>query len=92
MCWTGLRRCCRAEDCLKSSQRILSAEKLGEYVNGLWHANALEGDWSQLKRSLFGTRIHASPKHLANYLGEYEYHHNLRKTPELMFPRLMSSL
>ena len=37
-----------------------------EYVSGIHHVNSLEGYWSQLKRSIRGTHIHVSPKHLWN--------------------------
>ena len=65
---------------------------IGEYVSkdGV-HTNSIECYWSLLKRSILGTHIHVSKKHLAKYLGEFEYRHNMRKTPELMFSRLVSS-
>ena len=53
--------------------------------------NALEGFWSQLQRSINGTHIHVSGKHLSKYLGEFEYRHNMRQTPHLMIDRLMVS-
>ena len=62
-----------------------------EWVNGETHVNGLEGFWGQLKRSIRGTHIHVSPKHLAKYLGEFEYRYNMRKTPEIMFDRLLAS-
>ncbi|HMS21772.1 MAG TPA: transposase, partial [Sphingorhabdus sp.] len=40
--------------------------------------NSVEGFWSQLKRSINGTHIHVSAKHLAKYLGEFEFRHNRR--------------
>ena len=62
-----------------------------EWVNGIHHTNSLEGFWSQLKRSISGTHIHVSGKHLAKYLVEFEYRFNLRHAPDQMFPRLMAS-
>ena len=53
--------------------------------------NAIESFWAQLKRSINGTHIHVSGKHLSKYLGEFEYRHNMRLTPHLMLPRLMAS-
>ena len=64
----------------------------GEYVRGDVHVNSLEGFWSRLKNSIRGTHIHVSRKHLPKYLGEFEFRYNMRKTPELMFPRLLLSL
>jgi len=63
----------------------------GEYARDGVHVNGLEGFWSQIKRSIKGTHIHVSKKHLGKYLGEFEYRYNLRKTPEIMFPRLLAS-
>lgn len=61
------------------------ASKDGAGVNGI------ENYWSQLKRSITGTHVHVSGKHLWKYLGEFEYRYNMRKTPELMFDRLLAS-
>lgn len=63
-----------------------------QWANGDSHVNTLEAFWSMLKRSIRGTHIHVSPKHLPKYLGEFEYRYNLRKRPDQMFPRLLASL
>lgn len=60
-----------------------------EWVNGPHHTNSLEGFWAMLKRSIRGTHIHVSEKHLQKYLGEFEFRYNLRHSPQVMFPRLM---
>ncbi len=62
-----------------------------EYARGDVHVNSLEGFWSILKRSIRGTHVHVSRKHLAKYLGEFEYRYNMRKHPEVMFARLLLS-
>ncbi len=62
-----------------------------EWVRGATHVNSIEGFWSQLKRSIRGTHVHVSRKHLPKYLGEFEFRYNLRKLPELMFARLLLS-
>ncbi|MEP3110748.1 MAG: IS1595 family transposase [Erythrobacter sp.] len=66
--------------------------RVGEYVSpeGVT-VNAIEGFWAQLKRSINGTHIHVSPKHLSKYLGEFEFRHNWRKHPEMMLHELMTS-
>ena len=64
---------------------------LKEYVRGTTHTNSLEGFWSMLKRSIRGTHVHVSAKHLAKYLGEFEFRYNLRHSPELMFLRLVEN-
>ena len=62
-----------------------------EYARGDVHVNSLEGFWSILKRSIRGTHVHVSRKHLPKYLGEFEYRYNMRKQPEAMFARLLLS-
>lgn len=61
----------------------------GEYVRENIHVNGLEGFWSQFKRSVRSTHIHVSSKHMAKYLGEFEFRYNLRKNPSLMFQQLL---
>ena len=63
-----------------------------EYARGDVHANTLEAFWSMLKRSIRGTHIHVSPKHLPKYLGAFEFRYNRRKSPERMFADLLASL
>ena len=60
-----------------------------EYARGDVHVNGLESFWSILKRSIRGTHVWVSPKHLPKYLGEFEFSYNMRKTPEFMFDRLL---
>ena len=62
-----------------------------QWVNGIHHTNSIEGFWSQIKRSIRGTHIHVSRKHLSKYLGEFEFRYNLRHAPETMFARLLMS-
>jgi transposase len=62
-----------------------------EYVRGKTHTNSIEGFWSMLKRSIRGTHVHVSRKHLSKYLGEFEFRYNLRHSPHLMFLKLMAS-
>ena len=61
------------------------------WARGDTHVNTLEGFWSMLKRSIRGTHIHVSRKHLPKYLGEFEFRWNSRHAPETMFERLLMS-
>ena len=63
-----------------------------EWARGDVHVNTLEAFWSMLKRSIRGTHVHVSRKHLPKYLGEFEYRYNLRKRSDLMFARLLAAL
>lgn len=62
-----------------------------EYVRDSIHVNGLEGFWSQIKRSIRGTHVHVSSKHMDKYLVEFEFRYNMRKTPSAMFPCLLAA-
>ncbi len=64
----------------------------GEYAREGCHVNSLEGHWSLFKRSVRGTHVHISAKHMSKYLSEFDFRHNLRKAPSSMFSRLMELL
>ncbi|MDB5458727.1 MAG: ISSpo3, transposase [Caulobacteraceae bacterium] len=63
----------------------------GERVRGEVHTNTIDSFWSMLKRGINGTYIHVSSKHLQKYLWEFEFRHNLRKSPHLMLDYLLLS-
>jgi hypothetical protein len=55
------------------------------------HTNTIEAFWANLKRGIKGTYVHVSKKHLQSYLHEFEYRHNLRHAPYLMFDCLLAA-
>lgn len=63
-----------------------------EWVKGIHHTQGIEGFWSIVKRSVHGTHVHVSRKHLAKYLAEFEFRWNLRDDPASMFPLLLKRL
>lgn len=62
-----------------------------QYVSGIHHTNTIEGHWAHIKRSIRGTHIHVSRKHLWKYLCEFSYRRNMRTSPRDMFNRLVIS-
>lgn len=62
-----------------------------EYVRGDTHTNTIEAFWSNVKRGINGTYVWVSKKHLQKYLWEFEFRHNLRHAPYLMFDVLLQS-
>lgn len=62
-----------------------------EWVNGEHHTNTIEGFWSHLKRSIRGTHVSVSRKHLPKYLGEFEFRYDMRHCPQMMLPRLLAT-
>jgi transposase-like protein len=65
--------------------------RAGEYVRGDVHVNSLEGFWANVKRGVSGTYVHVSQQHTQKYLYEFEYRHNFRHAPHLMFEALVLS-
>ena len=63
-----------------------------QWVDGIHHTNSIEGHWSQLKRSIRGTHVHVSAKHLWKYVSEFSYRRNQRGDHRTMFDRLVVSL
>lgn len=51
----------------------------GQYVNGAFHTNTIEGFWSLLKRGIIGIYHFVSVKHLQRYVNEFSYRYNTRK-------------
>ena len=62
-----------------------------EYVRGPVHTNTIDAFWAMVKRTIAGTHVWVSPKHLPHYLREIEFRWNLRKKEHLMFPVLLKS-
>ena len=62
----------------------------GEYAVGINHVNTVEGFWSLVKRGLDGTRHAVSPKYLQDYLNEYGFRYNHRKSETPMFQLLLN--
>lgn len=48
----------------------------GEYVRDDVHTNSIESVWAVLKRGLYGTFHHVSPKHLRRYVDEFTFRLN----------------
>jgi transposase-like protein/predicted RNA-binding Zn-ribbon protein involved in translation (DUF1610 family) len=63
-----------------------------EYVAGIHHTNTIEGHWAQLKRSIRGTHVHVSAKHLWKYVSKFSYRRNWRGSHAHMFNRLLVAL
>jgi DNA-directed RNA polymerase subunit RPC12/RpoP len=62
-----------------------------EYVRGIHHTNTLESHWSLLNRSIRGTHVHVSSKHLWKYVAEFSYRRNRRADHRDMFNRLVTA-
>lgn len=63
-----------------------------QFVNQNCHTQTLDSFWSILKRSISGTHVWVSKKHLQHYINEFVYRYNMRKRPQEMFSNLLSQL
>jgi len=61
-----------------------------EYVKGEYHTNTIEGFWSQLKRTIKGTHIHVSARHLQKYSDEVAFRYMHRQNQDTMFETILS--
>lgn len=61
-----------------------------EYARGAFDTNTIEGVWSQLKRTIKGTHIKVSRKHLQKYVDEVVFRYKKRKEQDTMFESILS--
>ena len=61
-----------------------------EYVRGAFHTNTIEGFWSQLKRTIKGTHIQVSRKHLQKYVDEVAFRYMNKDKQDTMFETVLS--
>jgi transposase len=69
---------------------IHHAEKV--YVINDCHVNSIEGFWSLLKRGINGVYHSVSKQHLEDYVNEYVFRYNHRKSEEPMFYLMMNQV
>ncbi|MFT3909856.1 MAG: IS1595 family transposase [Ferruginibacter sp.] len=63
-----------------------------EYVRGGFHNNTIEGFWSQLKRTIKGTHIHVSRRHLQKYVDEVAFRYMNRDKQDQMFEIILKNV
>ena len=62
----------------------------GEYVRGDIHSNTIENLWSNLKRTIKGTHIHVSRRHLQKYVDEVVFRYSYRDRQDELFDLILS--
>jgi transposase-like protein len=62
----------------------------GEYARGEVNTNSIESVWALLKRGIYGTWHHVSPKHLGRYVDEVAFRLNAGKVENHTLARLDS--
>ncbi len=71
---------------LHASHEVVN-HTMDEFVRGKVHTNSVEGFFSQLKRTIYGTHHWVSPKHLQRYCVETSFRYNQRSltSPERFY-------
>lgn len=68
------------------------AHERDEYVKGITHTNTIEGFFSQIKRTIKGTHIHVSRKHMQKYLDECTFRYVNRGHGQEMFYLILGKI
>lgn len=71
--------------------KVIDHSKKMYCVDGV-STNAMEGFWSQLKRSIHGTYHSLSAKHLQNYVNEFVFRYNHRRSNQHIFISLIEQV
>ena len=61
-----------------------------EYARGAFDTNTIEGVWSQLKRTIKGTHIKVSKKHLQKYVDKVVFRYTHRDRQDIMFELILN--
>lgn len=62
----------------------------GEYKRGIYHVNNVESAWSQVRRTIYGTHVHVSPKYLQLYMDEISFRMMNKDNQDTMFETILS--
>jgi transposase len=63
-----------------------------EYMRDGFHTNTIEGFWAQLKRTVTGTHIHVSEKHLQKYIDEVAFRYMNKDRQATMFETILQNV
>jgi len=62
----------------------------GEYKKGIYHVNNVESAWALLRRTIYGTHVHVSPKYLQLYVDEVAFRLMNKDKQDTMFETILS--
>jgi hypothetical protein len=63
-----------------------------EYVKGKFHVNSVESAWALLRRTIYGTHIHVSPKYLQLYVDEVSFRLMQKDKQDTMFHTILENV
>jgi len=64
----------------------------GEYVRGKWHIQKVENFWSIFKRTIRGTHLSVSERHLQKYVDEVAFRYMHRDNQAMMFENVLKNI
>lgn len=63
-----------------------------EYVKSGFHVNSVESAWALLRRTIYGTHIHVSPKYLQLYVDEVAFRLMNKDKQDTMFESILKNV
>lgn len=77
---------------LHYKQHEVVNHSIREYKKGIYHTNNIESAWSLVRRTIYGTHIHVSPKYLQLYLDEIAFRLMHRNKQDTMFESILKNV
>ncbi len=75
---------------LHYKQHEVVNHSLKQWKNGRFHTNSVESAWALLRRTIYGTHIHVSPKYLQLYVDEVSFRLMHKDKQDTMFETILS--
>ncbi|HLK29498.1 MAG TPA: IS1595 family transposase [Puia sp.] len=77
---------------LHYKQHEVVNHSIREYKKGIYHVNSVESAWALLRRTIYGTHVHVSPKYLQLYVDEVAFRLMQKDRQDTMFETILSHL
>ena len=75
---------------LHYKQHEVVNHSIREFKKGEFHTNSVESAWSLMRRTIYGTHIHVSPKYLQLYVNEIAFRLMHKNRQDTMFETILS--
>lgn len=75
---------------LHYKQHEVVNHSIREYKKGKFHTNSVESAWALLRRTIYGTHVHVSPKYLQLYINEVAFRLMHKDKQDTMFETILS--
>ncbi|UAY52701.1 IS1595 family transposase [Ferruginibacter albus] len=75
---------------LHYKQHEVVNHSIREFKKGQFHTNSIESTWALLRRTIYGTHIHVSPKYLQLYVDEVAFRLMHKNKQDTMFETILS--